>query len=314
MHYIINQHTRIVKQIALDLGFDNCGIALAEPLDEDAKRLERWLHAGYHGEMKYLENHFALRTDPTKLVPGAKSVITLMFNYFPEQRQTEDQPLVAKYAYGEDYHLVIREKLHSFIQTLHEKIGQVEGRGFVDSAPVLERTWANKSGLGWIGKNGNLINKQQGSFFFLAVLITDLELAPDNPFVTNHCGTCTKCIDACPTEAILPNKVLHASKCISYLTIELKSNAFPSDWNQDSQNWIFGCDICQDVCPWNRFSKPHQHVELKPKKEILEFSVQDWMKLDDQTFKTIFKNSAISRSKWDGIQRNLKLYKQEKSL
>ncbi len=309
MHHNVDKHTQTVKKIAFDLGFDNCGIAQAEPLNEDAKRLERWLHAGYHGEMKYLENHFELRTDPSKLVPGAKSVITLMFNYFPEEKQKENQPYIAKYAFGKDYHLVIREKLHSFIDQIQQKIGKVEGRGFVDSAPVLERTWASKSGLGWIGKNGNLINKKQGSFYFLAVLITDLELKPDAPFQTDHCGTCTKCIDACPTEAILPNKVLHASKCISYLTIELKSTEFPSDWDQNSNNWIFGCDICQDVCPWNKFSQPHHHQELNPQKEILTFSLQDWRELDKQTFKEIFKTSAISRTKWDGIQRNLKLYK-----
>lgn len=309
MHHNVDKHNQTVKKIAFDLGFDNCGIAQAEPLNEDAKRLERWLHAGYHGEMKYLENHFELRTDPSKLVPGAKSVITLMFNYFPEEKQKENQPHIAKYAFGKDYHLVIREKLHSFIDQIQQKIGKVEGRGFVDSAPVLERTWASKSGLGWIGKNGNLINKKQGSFYFLAVLITDLELKPDAPFQTDHCGTCTKCIDACPTEAILPNKVLHASKCISYLTIELKSTEFPSDWDQNSNNWIFGCDICQDVCPWNKFSQPHHHQELNPQKEILTFSLQDWRELDKQTFKEIFKTSAISRTKWDGIQRNLKLYK-----
>lgn len=309
MQQTIDHHTKQVKQIALSLGFDNCGIAKAAPLNDDAKRLERWLNNGFHGEMKYLENHFELRTDPTKLVPGAKSVITLMFNYFPEKKQSKDQPLIAKYAYGKDYHSIIREKLHAFIYQMNDQIGHIEGRGFVDSAPVLERSWASKSGLGWIGKNGNLINKKQGSFFFLAVLITDLELTSDNPFQTDHCGTCTKCIDACPTDAILPHKVLEATKCISYLTIELKSNQFPTEWNQDSKNWIFGCDICQDVCPWNRFSKPNQQPALEPKKEILEFSLQDWLKLDLPSFKSIFKDSAISRTKWDGIQRNLKLYK-----
>lgn len=303
------QKAQKIKKIAFELGFDNCGIAEAMPLDEDAKRLEKWLHAGFHGEMKYMENHFDLKTDPTKLVPGAKSVITLTYNYFPEVQQKEDQPKVAKYAYGKDYHLVIREKLHAFMYQIQEEIGHVEGRGFVDSAPVLERTWANKSGLGWIGKNGNLINKHQGSFFFLAVLITDLELAADNPVLKDYCGTCTKCIDACPTEAILPNKVLDARKCISYLTIELKSNEFPASWNKESSNWVFGCDICQDVCPWNRFSKPHTHEDLQAKNEILEFSIQDWIRLDLKSFKDIFKDSAISRTKWDGLQRNLKLYK-----
>jgi epoxyqueuosine reductase len=300
--------THKVKAIATELGFDEVGIAKAEALTEDAVRLEQWLLKGFHGEMKYMENHFDMRVDPTKLVPGAKSVITLLYNYFPEKLQDESSPKIAKYAYGKDYHLVIRQKLNEFLINIRESIGQVEGRGFVDSAPVLERSWAARSGLGWIGKNGNLINKQKGSFFFLATLITDLELQPDNPLPQDYCGTCTKCIDACPTEAILPDKSLLANQCISYFTIELKSAELPDNLVAKADNWVFGCDICQDVCPWNRFSKPHNHPELDPSNEIISFSIKDWMTMDESGFKKLFKDSALSRTKWKGIQRNLKLF------
>lgn len=289
-------------------GFDQCGIAKAAPLDEDARRLEKWLHHGFHGEMHYMSNHFELRVDPTKLVPGAKSVITLLYNYFPEETQKSSAPKVAKYAYGEDYHLIIREKLKIFLQSIREKLGNIEGRGFVDSAPVLERSWAQKSGLGWIGKNGNLINKKMGSFFFIATLITDLELEPDIPHAKDYCGTCSKCVDECPTEAILINKTIDASKCISYFTIELKSKDFPEDLSSKSENWIFGCDICQDVCPWNRFSSPHQHSELEPIKELMQFDIEDWLQLNEERFKTIFKQSPLKRSGFEGIKRNLRLY------
>lgn len=289
-------------------GFDQCGIAKAAPLDEDARRLEKWLQHGFHGEMHYMSNHFELRVDPTKLVPGAKSVITLLYNYFPEETQNSSAPKVAKYAYGEDYHLIIREKLKIFLQSIREKLGNIEGRGFVDSAPVLERSWAQKSGLGWIGKNGNLINKKMGSFFFIATLITDLELEPDIPHAKDYCGTCSKCVDACPTEAILINKTIDASKCISYFTIELKSKDFPEDLSSKSENWIFGCDICQDVCPWNRFSTPHQQPELEPLKELMQFDIEDWLHLDEERFKIIFKQSPLKRSGFEGIKRNLRLY------
>lgn len=289
-------------------GFDQCGIAKAAPLDEDARRLEKWLQHGFHGEMHYMSNHFELRVDPTKLVPGAKSVITLLYNYFPEETQKSSAPKVAKYAYGEDYHLIIREKLKIFLQSIREKLGNIEGRGFVDSAPVLERSWAQKSGLGWIGKNGNLINKKMGSFFFIATLITDLELEPDIPHAKDYCGTCSKCVDACPTEAILINKTIDASKCISYFTIELKSKDFPEDLSSKSENWIFGCDICQDICPWNRFSTPHQHPELEPIKELMQFDIEDWLQLNEERFKTIFKQSPLKRSGFEGIKRNLRLY------
>jgi epoxyqueuosine reductase len=309
MQSILEHNTKKIKQIASDIGFDDCGIAHARRLDEDALRLENWLKKGHHGEMQYMENHFDLRIDPTRLVPGAKSVITLLYNYFPEKTQDEDVPKIAKYAYGKDYHLVIREKLWEFLFRIREAIGNIEGRGFVDSAPVLERTWAVESGLGWVGKNGNLINKKKGSFFFIATLITDAALAPDQPLLQDYCGTCTKCIDACPTNAILPNKEVDGSQCISYFTIELKSALLPDHLKEQSQNWIFGCDICQDVCPWNRFSKPNQHKELEPIAPILHFTIQDWLAIDKPTFNTLFKDSPLKRSKWEGMQRNLGNYK-----
>ena len=303
-------HARFIKDIATSLGFDDCGIAKAQRLDEDARRLEQWLKKDYHGEMQYMANHFDLRVDPTKLVPGARSVITLLFNYFPSEQQHDDIPKIAKYAYGKDYHLVIREKLHELLFRIREVIGNIEGRGFVDSAPVLERSWAQRSGLGWLGKNGNLINKKTGSFFFIATLITDVELTPDDPYVKDYCGTCSKCIDACPTEAILPNKELDASKCISYYTIELKSNTLPDVLKNNAENWVFGCDICQDVCPWNRFSSPHKHKELEPLEEIMTFSFKDWMNLGQESFNQLFKDSPIKRTKWEGMKRNLHLYKE----
>jgi len=309
MNQYLQNNAIKVKEIARAIGFDHCGIAKAARLDDDAKRLEQWLNKGLHGEMKYMENHFDMRVDPTKLVPGAKSVITLMFNYFPSENQSPNSPKIAKYAYGKDYHFVIREKLHEFIFKIREVLGDVEGRGFVDSAPVLERAWAKRSGLGWIGKNGNLINKKKGSFFFLATLIVDIELAPDTPYHQDYCGTCNKCVDACPTEAILPNKALDATKCISYFTIELKTAVLPEPLADKANNWVFGCDICQDVCPWNRFSKHHQHPELEPLNEILNFSIRDWEHLEKETFNKIFKESPIKRTKWDGIKRNLTLFK-----
>ncbi|HTG56617.1 MAG TPA: tRNA epoxyqueuosine(34) reductase QueG, partial [Niabella sp.] len=238
-------HTLFVKQTAAQLGFDYCGIAKAMPLDEDARKLEAWLNKGLHGQMKYMENHFELRIDPTKLVPGARSVITLLLNYFPDQQQNGNAPKIAKYAYGNDYHEVIRAKLNEFLFIIREKTGDIQGRGFVDSAPVLERSWARRSGIGWIGKNGNLITKQNGSFFFIATLITDLELDYDDPFAKDFCGSCTRCIDACPTDAILPNKVVDGSRCISYFTIELKDEIIPDEMKGKFDNWMFGCDVCQ---------------------------------------------------------------------
>jgi epoxyqueuosine reductase len=308
--HVSNQYTRFIKQAALQSGFNYCGIAKAQKLDDDAKRLEQWLHKGMHGAMKYMENHFELRVNPCLLVPGAKSVITLLKNYYPSQQQQQDAPKISKYAFGKDYHEVIRTQLKAFLQLLKHEIGDINGRGFVDSAPVLERSWAQRSGLGWIGKNGNLITKGNGSFFFIATLITDLELEYDDPFAKDYCGSCTKCIDACPTDAILPGKVVDGSKCISYFTIELKDMLIPNEMKGKFDNWAFGCDTCQDVCPWNRFSKPHQENAFTPIAEVLNLSTNEWEEMTEETFKKIFKNSAISRTKWKGMQRNIKFLKQ----
>ena len=301
----IENNTRIIKELAAQFGFDHCGIAKAVVLDEDARRLETWLNKGMHGSMQYMENHFDMRIDPSKLVPGAKSVITLLLNYFPSQHQDPTAPKIASYAYGNDYHEVIREKLTRFLAEIKQSIGEVAGRGFVDSAPVLERSWAQRTGLGWIGKNGNLINKQGGSFFFIATLIIDLELNYDDPYAKDYCGSCTKCIDSCPTDAILPNKVVDGSKCISYFTIELKETLIPEKMKGKFDNWMFGCDVCQDVCPWNRFSSPTSEVNFNPIPAILNFSTSDWEELTEESFKTIFKDSPLKRSKYAGIKRNL---------
>lgn len=302
----IQHNTGLIKSFAKIVGFDYCGIAKAQPLEEDAKRLESWLNKGFHGAMKYMENYFDLRVDPAKLVPGAKSVITLLLNYFPTEQQRKDAPQVSKYAYGKDYHEVIRDKLKVFLQMIKEKIGEVHGRGFADSAPVLEKTWAQKSGLGWVAKNGNLITKQQGSFFFIATLIVDLELEYDDPFVKNYCGSCTRCIDACPTDAILDDKVIDGSKCISYFTIELKDILIPDKMKGQFSNKMFGCDICQDVCPWNKFSQPSKETAFTPLPQILNFTTSDWEDITEESFKVIFKDSPLRRSKYAGIKRNLK--------
>lgn len=302
----IHKHTGIVKTIAVGLGFDYCGIAKAQLLNDDARRLEKWLSKCMHGSMQYMENHFDLRIDPSKLVPGARSVITLLLNYFPSQQQPPQAPKISKYAYGNDYHEVIRSKLKIFLKLIKEQVGEVNGRGFVDSAPVLERSWAQKAGIGWIGKNGNLINKKSGSFFFIATLITDMELDYDDEFVKDYCGICTRCIESCPTEAILPDRVIDGSKCISYFTIELKDALIPGEMKGKFDNWMFGCDVCQDVCPWNRFSKSTAEGSFNPYPEILNFTKNDWEELTEESFKTIFKDSPIKRTKFDGIKRNLK--------
>ena len=301
----IEKNTQFIKTMAAKLGFDHCGIAKAQLLSDDARRLEQWLNKGMHGKMQYMENHFDLRIDPTKLVPGAKSVITLLLNYYPAQQQPPETPKIASYAYGNDYHEVIRAKLNELLYEIKTNIGEVNGRGFVDSAPVMERSWAKKTGLGWIGKNGNLINKQSGSYFFIATLIVDLELLLDDPYVKDFCGTCTKCIDSCPTDAILPDKVIDGSKCISYFTIELKDALIPDAMKGKFNNWMFGCDVCQDVCPWNRFSKPNTEIKFTPIPAILNFSTSDWEELTEENFKIIFKNSPLKRSKFQGIKRNL---------
>jgi len=303
------KHTILTKQLATRLGFDFCGIAKVAKLEDDARRLETWLNKGMHGSMKYMERYFDLRIDPSKLVPGAKSVITLLLNYFPKEKQNDGALKISKYAYGKDYHEVIREKLNRLIELIKQQIGDIHGRGFVDSAPVLERTWAQRSGLGWVGKNGNFINKEMGSFFFIATLITDLDLDPDEPFVKDYCGTCTRCIDACPTDAIFPDKIVDGSKCISYFTIELKEMLIPGEMKGRFDNWMFGCDICQDVCPWNRFAQPTNEIEFTPIPEILDLSTKEWEMMSEEKFKTIFRHSPLSRSKLKGIQRNLKFLK-----
>lgn len=300
-----------MKAFATDLGFSYCGIAQAEKLDEDARRLEAWLNKGMHGSMEYMANHFDLRVDPRLLVPGAQSVITLLLNYYPDQQQHTDGPKISKYAYGADYHEVIREKLRAFLHRINTEIGEVNGRGFVDSAPVLERSWATKSGLGWIGKNGNLITKNSGSFFFIATLITDLPLVYDDAFAKDYCGSCRKCIDACPTDAIGEEKVIDGSKCISYFTIELKELLVPDEMKGRFQNWAFGCDTCQDVCPWNRFSSPTNEVAFNPLPEVMNLNTRQWENMSEEVFKEVFRRSPLKRSKYAGIQRNLKFLRAE---
>ena len=305
------KQTKLIKQLASEFGFNFCGIAQATKLDEDARRLEFWLSKGMHGNMQYMERYFDMRIDPRQLVPGAKSVITLLLNYFPKDKQDAGTLKISKYAFGKDYHEVIREKLNKLIESIKINVGEIHGRGFVDSAPVLERTWAQRSGLGWVGKNGNLINKENGSFFFIATLITDLDLEPDEPFAKDYCGTCTRCIDACPTDAILPGKIVDGSKCISYFTIELKDMLIPTEMKGKFENWAFGCDICQDVCPWNRFSKPTNEIEFTPLPGILNISTKEWEAMTEEKFKSIFRHSALNRSKLKGIQRNLKFLQPE---
>ncbi len=262
------------------------------------------------GTMQYMENHFELRVDPTRLVPGAKSVITLLLNYFPAEQQAAGAPKISRYAWGKDYHTVIRKKLDELLDTIRSGAGEINGRGFVDSAPVLERAWAQKSGLGWVGRNGNLINRGSGSFFFIATLVTDLELDYDDPYAKDYCGSCTRCLDACPTSAIGPEKVIDGSKCISYFTIELKEALIPGSMKGRFDNWMFGCDTCQEVCPWNRFSQPHQEAALTPLPEILNLSTKEWESMEEESFRKIFRDSPLKRAKWSGIQRNLKFIRE----
>ncbi len=303
-------HTTLVKSTAAQLGFDYCGIARALPLDEDARRLEAWLNKGMHGTMHYMEKYFDQRINPALLVPGARSVITLLKNYFPAEKQQPGNPKIASYAYGNDYHEVIKNQLNQLLQELQESIGAFNGRGFVDSAPVLERSWAKKTGLGWIGKNGNLIHKQSGSYFFIATLIVDVELEYDHPLAKDYCGSCTRCSDACPTQAILPDKVVDGSKCISYFTIELKDLLIPEDMKGRFDSWMFGCDTCQDVCPWNRFSKPNNEPAFMPLPGLLNMSAGEWENMTEEGFRQLFKHSPLKRAKFKGIQRNLNFIKQ----
>ncbi|WP_439488059.1 tRNA epoxyqueuosine(34) reductase QueG [Algoriphagus sp.] len=304
------KNASLIKSTAKRLGFDFCGIAKAGFLEEEAPRLEDWLNRNYNGEMGYLANHFDKRLDPTKLVEGAKTVVSLVYNYYPEEKLSSGNSDIklAKYAYGEDYHFVIRDKLNEFLEILRDEIGEIDGRGFVDSAPVMERQWAQKAGLGWLGKNSLLLNREMGSFFFLAELIIDLEVAPDTPLAKDYCGTCTACIDACPTDAIVENGVVDGSRCISYLTIELK-DAIPVEFKGKMENWAFGCDICQDVCPWNRFSKPHQEPRFTPSEELKHLSKSDWQEITEETFRKVFKKSAVKRTKLGGLNRNIDFIK-----
>ncbi len=297
----------IIKQEAQRLGFLSCGISKAEFLEAEAPRLEKWLNEQRHGQMGYMENHFDKRLNPKLLVDGAKSVVSLLLNYYPAEFQNNASYKVSKYAYGQDYHFVIKEKLKELLHVIQTEIGEVSGRAFVDSAPVLDKAWAAKSGLGWVGKNSNLITQKVGSFYFIAELIIDLELEYDTP-TTDHCGSCTACIDACPTAAIIAPYVVDGSKCISYFTIELK-DAIPMEMKGKMDDWVFGCDVCQDVCPWNRFSKPHNEPLLQAKPELLAYTKKDWEEITENVFAQVFKDSALKRSNWSGLKKNLDFLK-----
>ena len=302
-----SKYSNLIKTEAKRLGFLSCGISKAGFLEEEAPRLEKWLKNNAHGEMHYMENHFDKRLDPTKLVESSKSVVSLLLNYYPSEVQNDDSFKLSKYAYGTDYHFVIKDKLKSLLQFIQDEIGKVDGRAFVDSAPVLDKAWAAKSGLGWIGKHSNLLTQQVGSFYFIAELIIDLDLEYDT-VTTDHCGTCTACIDACPTEAITEPYVVDGSKCISYFTIELKEN-IPSEFKGKMDDWMFGCDVCQDVCPWNRFSKAHSEPLFNPHPELLEMTKKDWEEVTQETFSKVFQKSAVKRTKFSGLKRNIDFLK-----
>ena len=304
---IIHHQTSIIKSESKRLGFLSCGISKAGFLEDEAPRLENWLNNQMYGQMSYMENHFDKRLNPTLLVDGAKSVISLLLNYYPSELQNENSYKISKYAYGQDYHYVIKEKLKELLYFIETEIGEVSGRAFVDSAPVLDKAWAAKSGLGWVGKNSNLITQKVGSFYFIAELIIDLELEYDSP-TTDHCGSCTACLDACPTEAIVAPYVVDGSKCISYFTIELKDN-LPQEMKGKFNDWMFGCDVCQDVCPWNRFSKPHNEPLFEANSDILNFSKSDWEEITVDVFQKVFKNSAVKRTKYEGLLRNINFLK-----
>jgi epoxyqueuosine reductase len=305
MRLNIDHRTSLIKQKALDLGFSFCGISKADFLNDEAKNLENWLSNSYNGKMDYMNNHFDKRLDPRLLVDDAKSVVSLLLNYYPVEIQKTDSDFkISKYAYGEDYHYVIKDKLKELFEFIQSEIGEVGGRVFVDSAPVMDKAWAKKSGLGWVGKNSNLIHPKHGSYFFIAELILDLELSPDGP-IKDYCGTCTRCIDACPTDAIVAPYVVDGSKCISYLTIELKDAILPNEFKGKMDNWMFGCDVCQDVCPWNRFSKPTSLDAFSPHENLLKMSKVDWMDLTEDVFRELFRNSAVKRTKFTGLKRNI---------
>ena len=305
----IEKNTAIIKNKAKELGFFFCGISKADFLEDEVKHLDSYLKNNYQGSMSYMENHYDKRLDPRLLVDNAKSVVSLLMNYYPENNQDESDPVkISKYAYGEDYHFIIKDKLKEFFQFIQDEIGEVGGRVFTDSAPVLDKAWAKKSGLGWVGKHTNLVNPKHGSFFFIAELILDLDLNADGP-IKDYCGTCTKCIDACPTDAIVKPYVVDGSKCISYLTIELKDEIIPSEFKGKMENWAFGCDICQDVCPWNRFSTQHSISKFNPHENLLKMSKVDWNDLTEEIFQELFKKSAVKRTKYKGLKRNIDFLK-----
>lgn len=303
-----DRYKSFIKRKAAELGFFYCGFSQAGFLEEEAPRLERWLHEGRHGKMSYMENHFDKRLNPTLLVEEANSVISLLFNYFPSFVPSDSAPKISKYAYGEDYHHVLKDKLKALLMALREEIGDIQGRVFVDSAPVMDKAWAKKSGLGWLGKNTNLIHPKEGSFFFIAEIITDLTFTQDPP-LPDFCGTCTRCLDACPTQALTAPYEIDASKCISYLTIELKDRYLPEEFRDSMENWAFGCDICQDVCPWNRFSKAHQEQRFEPAFDFLNLDLATWETVQESTFDAWMKDSAIQRTGFDGLKRNLRFLK-----
>ena len=301
----IREKTKLVKRKCFDLGFSHVGISKSVFLEKEAKRLEEWLSNDFNGKMSYMENHFDKRTDPGKLVDGAKSVISVLFNYHNPTKQLDDNaPKISQYAYGKDYHFVIKNKLKELQLFLTKKFGEINCRGFVDSAPVMDKVWAEKSGLGWIGKHSNLINKEMGSYFFIAELIVDIELEEDIP-INDYCGTCTKCIDACPTEAIVQPYVVDGSKCISYLTIELKDQILPNEFKGKMDSWMFGCDICQDVCPWNRFASAHNEPQFNPHPDLLKLTKKEWNELSEETYQNLFRKSAVKRTKFSGLKRNI---------
>ncbi len=301
-----DRNTKLIKEKAKELGFFFCGISKADFLKEEAPRLEKWLKEERNGKMDYMQNHFDMRLDPRLLVDNAKSVVSLLLNYYTDEKQEDiDAPKISQYAFGEDYHFVIKNKLKEFFSYIQEEIGEVGGRVFVDSAPVMDKAWAKKSGLGWVGKHSNLVNPKKGSFFFIAELILDLELTADGP-MKDYCGSCTRCIDACPTDAIIEPYVVDGSKCISYLTIELKEQLIPNEFKGKLENWMFGCDICQDVCPWNRFSTPHKEPKFNPHDQLLKMSKADWEDISEEIFRELFKNSAVKRAKYTGLVRNIK--------
>lgn len=304
------KNTRLIKAEAQRLGFLHCGIAEATFLEKEAPRFEKWLMNNNHGEMKYMENYFDMRLDPRKLVEGAKTVISLALNYYADDKQEDPSaPKISKYAYGTDYHFVIKDKLKELLHFIQENIGEVNGRAFVDSAPIMDKAWAQRTGIGWMGKHSNILSKKRGSFFFLAELVIDLELKHDHP-VADHCGQCTRCIDACPTDAITSAYIVDGSKCISYLTIELK-NEIPAEFKDKMDNWMFGCDVCQDVCPWNRFSLVHNEPSFNPHPDLLKLKKSDWQEITDEVFKTLFKKSPVKRTKFEGLNRNIRFLMNE---